>query len=656
MSILNEILSGLDWRGLAQRIRRETRNREVHQPLISVYRWWARRPHSVIGDILSAAASELSPDSLISDPFSGGGTVAIEAARRGYRVYAQDLHPWAIWGLQGCLTPVDVGRFSGAGRKFLNALRDSEQSRYSSSCPEHGASTTVHTFRVRVGNCTDCGGEIALFPYSLISVASRSREENFAHYGCRKCGRVSRHRMTTKRPRCSFCGSVMAEARTPLMAGTQTKCPHCRRLCNMDECWGHVEWSVVLVQRLCKIGERTTLHFDLPSVEDTERASAPPGRSHPKSLLGTIPDGLETARLKAAGFVRWVDLYPPRQTDVLLAAGQLLAEFDLEVGIRDRLATCIVGASEMAGHLCRWDRFHPKIFESLANHRYSVTGLAVEPNPISPQGRGSLQRRLMASVVAARWAQENLPRGLSVSHYTLDSGDQNPNWGERSVVLAQGSSERQLPEDQSVTLSITDPPYYDSIQYGELARLFLTWMEALGLPETRLSFDPSAEAVPNRVRGTTPDGFAKRLEGVFSECARTLAPTGRLILTFHTTNFRGWASLGGALSRAGFRVAALAVVQVENSTDHSRRGKAGFLSDLVMECLLSPRGDEPRIITPPRTPEERELLYAGLSIAASGDQPYEGMRDDFLRRTRRMRRKRIEVPRSLYPELIGMGG
>ena len=116
------ILADVDWRTLARKIRIETKNREVYQPLISVYRWWARRPHSLMVALIEAASSLIDKGDCIADPFSGGGTVAIEAARRGYRIYAQDINPWAAWGLKVSLTPVNPEELRKAGKTFLEKL------------------------------------------------------------------------------------------------------------------------------------------------------------------------------------------------------------------------------------------------------------------------------------------------------------------------------------------------------------------------------------------------------------------------------------------------------------------------------------------------------------------------------------------------------
>ena len=60
----------------------QSTNREKHSPVISAFRWWARRQHAVVGALIEAAEDELGRDGFLgADPFSGGGTVAIEAAR-----------------------------------------------------------------------------------------------------------------------------------------------------------------------------------------------------------------------------------------------------------------------------------------------------------------------------------------------------------------------------------------------------------------------------------------------------------------------------------------------------------------------------------------------------------------------------------------------
>jgi putative DNA methylase len=69
-------LRHIDPERVAQGVRTETRNREVHLPPVSVYRWWARRTESVNGAVLDAFAQDhQNARLLVADPLAGGGVI-----------------------------------------------------------------------------------------------------------------------------------------------------------------------------------------------------------------------------------------------------------------------------------------------------------------------------------------------------------------------------------------------------------------------------------------------------------------------------------------------------------------------------------------------------------------------------------------------------
>lgn len=642
---MQSILRNVDWRAVSTRVRRETTNREKSQPLVSMYHWWARRPTSVVDALLDSATSVCNGRSVIADPFSGGGTVAVQAAARGLPVYAQDLHPWAAWALRTSLVRVDPDRLLAAGRTLLEMARGSRGEAYKSRCVEHTDSTTIHSFRVLKTSCVSCGETSFLFPYSLVTVASRSRKEGRGYFGCRRCGFVSVHRFDAKRVRCTSCETWLPPAHRSLLSNKLAVCPHCHFKFRVALDHQRTEWSLVLLQRLCQEDSTPNLHFDRPREEDHVAADATYRRPNlPFSLLDEIPRGVETERLQAFGFRTWADLYPNRQLDALLRAREVMDDMSETGEVKDRLLLCIIGATEMAGHLCRWDRFHPKIFEALANHRYSFDGLAVEPNPLSSIGRGTIARRIVASAKAAKWWNDRMSSTREVSFASSDRNVRRtvPPWGHVRVV--QGSSHRILLPDDTVSLVLTDPPYFDSVQYAELASLFLVWMQAGGLGQIAGRFEPQMEAVPNYPRGTSADDYERILRSIFAECARVLAPDGRLVLTFHSTNLKAWAALASALRNAGFGISALAVTRSENSLDNLKWARKVFVSDLVVECEQGNTTPSPEVVTVPRTPQERELVYAGLTMANAPNCQYETVRNVYIAYTRRMRSKRIEAP------------
>jgi adenine-specific DNA methylase len=333
-----------------------------------------------------------------------------------------------------------------------------------------------------------------------------------------------------------------------------------------------------------------------------------------------IREGVETRHLLRNGFRYWSDLYTHRQVQTLLAAIREVDALDYPSSIKDRLRFVVLGACEMPGYLCRWARTHPKTFEAIANHRYSRSTVVTETNLLSPMGRGTLPKRLAAAEKGLLWLQEtSMP-----TRTTVATSEGKRRKLTRGVLIATGSSDRQLLQDGSARLVLTDPPYHDDLQYGELARLFHVWLAvAADIPSPA----EDSEAVPNAIRGTNTERYEEIVKECLTESRRTLAPNGRLVLTFHNHDLGAWTALRNALIGSGFGVVGLATVSAENSADHSKRNKRSFLCDLVIECvprLSRGRGDAfpPTVRGRTDTDQRRNLLAVGLALAETVNSPH----------------------------------
>jgi len=632
----SSIIGRIDWTVINRLTRRQVRNREVHCPPISLFRWWARRPQALARAILDA--SGLGKNDVVSDPFSGGGTVTLEAAVRGHRVYAQDLNPWPVWGLQVALDRVEPKPLQEAIDSFWVEFRKAVDTCYSAPCSLHGKGETLNTFWVRECACPHCKQKVYLYPYSLLTVASRREKEKAGFYGCSACGKVTKGGLIN-RVSCHHCKRHLSNPRHPLLAKRRVSCPHCNTTISDQKTWRMKPvWKPVLVQRSCDSKSGKVTHFEIPSRAEVIAASMQ--LDVPRLLRRSIPNGRETRVLHRSGFRCWADLYPPRQLRVLLTAARLARELDVDDRVRQRIQLAIAGAAEMAGYLCRWDRFHPKAFEALANHRYAVLGLAIESNLAADQGRGTLRRRLAASVKAAGWTQRYLWKGKGV---------EDPRLADRDVIhtIVAGSSAKQRLSSGSVSLVITDPPYYDAVQYGELSALFLAWAKVVTGKQRAWQPNLRNEAVPNGVRRTGTAHYQKQISSILLETSRTMRSNARLVLTFHSTDFRGWAALAAALHKARLCVVALAVAHSENEVDHPKHNRNGFFKDLVIECRKGKKPlKPPDVFTVARADDERELLSAGLTVAEGGNACYQEMVRQFRTLTTRLKCRRISVPKT----------
>jgi len=634
------IIERVNWSELDQLVLRQQRNRAAHAPVISLYRWWARRPHSFAGALLDAAATKFGNRFLVADPFSGGGTVAFEAARRQLPIYAQDLYPWPSSGLATALTRVSPEAFSRAAKQLLLNLASHRKAYWRKSASGDWWEAT-HVIRVRQSRCTECATNIFLFRDALISIASRRVDEKWAFFGCAACGSVSKRLKGIEHFVCKTCHlRTRVNPEPSTLSDPQLRCPHCRR---------SISLSLLLAQ--APLWHPVVIREHRPDAEGGISCLRPVDASDPHveqesatnlACRVAIPDGLETSHLKRHGFTFWGDLYTPRQLTVLTAALEQVNSVDAADSVQRHLRLAILGAAEMPGYVCRWERYHPKALEAIANHRFARTTVAVESNLLSPSGRGTLPRRFEAAAKALRW-MSTASYPARTRHALSDARRTNVS----GALVVTGSSQRQALRDGAAQLVFTDPPYHDDLQYGELARLFHAWMNQAC--ETTVP-DEMTEAVPNSSRGTGTRHYEDVVAACLTESNRTLAADGRLLLTFHNKDLRAWEALARALRRARFAVIRLATVLAENAADHSKRGKQTFLSDLVIECkpsgARSPRLSPSHVHGALKTPERRNLAAIGLALAEFVKEPAtENLEPLFRKHLKALKTRRVLIRR-----------
>ncbi len=550
-----EILtSGIDWEGLSETVRKEQRNRERWYPTISTYRWWARRSHAVIGSLLDRAIEQMGEDIIVSDPMAGGGTVAVEAARRGLTVYAQDINPWVAFGLEATLRPVDPDQLEKAGQRLLECIAPLGPHLYAVPGDE-GGTEAICQLHVRRIECSACTRPNFLYPTVLLALDKRiTGHPTGGWYGCPACGAATHGRWPALPNRCDKCSYLFpGNVITPRIRRLAVGCVHCQANITLGaDMLYRAPWMPVLAQ----VRRNGKMGFMPGGIPLHYRRTSKIGNR----LDFPIPEGIETNALRNWGYRTWRDLYPERQLRIVEAALKAIQEVTDCESVAQRLRVAVMGFAEMAGYAARWDPRYLKVYEVGANHHYSRVVLAAEVNPLASLGRGTLHRRIAQAIRAARWFS-----------------------GSNKAKVTLGSSERQPVPNQSVDIVVTDPPYFDSVQYSELSRLLLAFGYACGLPVPKAPAT-DREAVPNRMVGRNGSDYGEILAGIMQETARTLKPSGRLVLTFHNRHREAWEALDGALSRGGLCVLAQNVVHAENETDFPKRERLALTSDLVLEC------------------------------------------------------------------------
>ena len=227
---------------------------------------------------------------------------------------------------------------------------------------------------------------------------------------------------------------------------------------------------------------------------------------------------------------------------------------------------------------------------------YSFPYTALENNPIYwRRASGTLQRLFHARIRRARsWAALPKERDLSRDKASfvpitgeVDAGQEVQDLDElmaapRRFLLSQSSAAQLDLPDDSIDAIVTDPPYFDSIQYSDLSAFFRVWLRQF-LPQAadwefalhESAVDPQNEDGDNH--------YAEMISQIFAECYRVLCKKdGRLIFTYHHWNPEGWAALTNGLKAAGFTLLNFVVVHSENPISVHIAGMKALTHDAIL--------------------------------------------------------------------------
>jgi putative DNA methylase len=240
-----------------------------------------------------------------------------------------------------------------------------------------------------------------------------------------------------------------------------------------------------------------------------------------------------------------------------------------------------------------------------SHHAYSFPYTALENNPVfSAKRSGTLQRLFHDRILrAGEWALEPVERYVEGHTHRkvklrgeIDGGEPVSDWSSlaegqrRFLVLQQDATTLSVPEG-TVDYVVTDPPYYDSVQYSDLSTFFRVWLRLFLPQETDWRYDPLTSAVSE---GDVPgkSKYGRVLGEIWEKCYQALHKKhGRLIFTFHHWDPEAWAELTMSLKRAGFVLSNRWVVFSENPASVHIRDLRALKHDVILVLKPATAGD-----------------------------------------------------------------
>lgn len=588
------------------------------KPVYRMHKWWARRLGSVFRAILLStfSASDESESSIwhrfcegadlqgriVLDPFMGGGTTVVEALRLGCRVVGADINPVAWFITKKEVEPVDIEPLDSAFQHLETTVGSFIKHYYQTRCLCGRTAEVMYFFWVKVAECPECQAKVRLFPNHELS----HRDHNQVSF-CPHCLQVIETEEYSPVTTCPECQRVF-DPRKGVAGRGMFVCPKCgtkdkildavrRGGTKLDEELHALEGYCAECGRFFKrVDDADQSLFEKAKSEFNSR------KHHLLIPSQFVPvEGRSDPRPVNHGYRYFWQMFNERQ---LLCLSTLLeAIMDLtDPNVREMMLLAFSDCLDTNTMFCKYEvRWH-KISPFFGLHAYHPIERPTENNVWGTvYGRGTFTKcfkkvrrgkefcqtpyeRLLdirGKRYSKRTGKERISANLVGAYDDLAQGDHT------SVLVCGNSEDLSFLPDNSIEAVITDPPYFDNVQYSELADFFYVWLR-LALKDVYPWFQPdlssrSAEIIQNEKAGKTLELFNRGLERVFTECHRVLKDDGVLVFTFHHNKAWAWSGIARILSGAGFYISASPIVRSEGKSGfHSSEGNIRY--DAVLVC------------------------------------------------------------------------
>jgi adenine-specific DNA methylase len=562
---------------------------------VSAWQTARSRPHlDAARRLLQAAQNAIGAGSidgvLAADPFSGGGSLPLEALRLGFSAYASDLNPVAA-----TISKVTLEYVQRHGERLFEAVAThgaelgkrvrSELERYYPT-EEGGREATAYLwFRTIRCEGPGCGAEVPLTSkFHLLRAGSRSVGFKLAGWqGDRAELAIAEGPLDSFLP-----ATVRRGAATCLRCGYTTPVDKIRQQLSSRN-GGSADGRLVAVALAGGSGVST---FRLPTKLDIEAAKAAANalahaESSVDSDLALVPDeplppiGTLGFRVQRYGILRWRDLFTPRQLLVLSTLADGVAETlpedvapgGLGVAVRACLALAVDRMADYLNTGCSWNPSGGSLPHFFTRQAVPIIWDFGEANPFG----GS----------SGDWdsAVTHLVRGL-----------RNAWVGDHTAEVTRASAgAHPLPTDCAHVL-VTDPPYYDAIPYADLSDFFYVWLRRMLRKDHPSLFQTTiapreGECIVNEVAGKDRDYFRNVMTDAMREARRITRPDGVGVIIFAHKSTAGWEDQLTALIDAGWIITASWPIDTENASRLRARNSAVLASSIHLVCRPREKAD-----------------------------------------------------------------
>ncbi|UJS04215.1 DUF1156 domain-containing protein [Cylindrospermopsis raciborskii] len=559
------------------------------------------------------------PTPTVLDAFAGGGSIPFEAVRYGLNVLASDLNSVAVVTMKAAMEyPIKFGAdLQDDIDRWVKWVGEEAEKRLAEFFPSLPEETVQNYLWAHTVVCPHCQSVIPLSPNWWLY--KRPEKQNLHKWtavkpiGNGENKRVDFELIRGKKGKGTTIatddGEYDPDTTTTIGRGVG-KCVNCGNIIEDDfikrqaqgEGLGYQLYAVAYKKGKGSLEFRIPNDLDIMGVKKAENYIE--HEIEDWKIKGFFPDvevtdGQETHRLFAMGINDWSKFFNPRQLVTLVtyleiineAKNLIQSEYEWEKSqaISTYLALVLDRCVDENCRLAHWNSARGGSRRATAQH--SLNLMWNYPETI---GTRDLWQSF-ADVFASDYKSLCSLLGKNVGKtekYDIPID-------KKSIQIESASADNLTHiADKSVHAIITDPPYYSTIQYAELADFFYVWLKrSLGDIFPELFYleltDKEREAVanPSRFRnmGISPEILANqdyeaKMSMAFAEYHRVLRDDGVMTVQFNHKDSGAWDILAKSLMDAGFEITASWAVSTENPQNLHQAQKNAVSSTVLLVC------------------------------------------------------------------------
>jgi len=529
---------------------------------------------------------------LVVDPFTGGGSIPLEALRVGADAFASDLNPVPVLLNKVVLEyiPKYGQRLADEVHKWGEWIKNEAEKELAKFYPRDAdGATPIAYLWARTIRCEGpgCGAEIPLVRSFLLGKRSGRAT------GLRLEVSQSKKTITYKLERATSPDSF---ANGTLRRGSAT-CP----ICGYTVPGGRVRKqaadkkggadSARLLAVYCDSPKGRT--YREPDQRDLDAFSKAEAFVEERRRL-TLEDGTPMVpdeelpylrsifNINLIGVNRWDQMFSSRQLASLLTLAKLVRACFEEIKAKDSefatavatvLALAVDRQADYASSICTWVQGGEFVGHTFAQGQsLPIKWDFAEAVPLA-SGSGNWEG-------AVEWVTRVLEKVAAAR-------------SQPGTVQMASAIEQPLPDD-SAQLVFTDPPYYDAVPYADLSDFFYVWLKRTIGPLHPSLFhqrttQKEGEIVQLAERNPkyafkTREYFEELMGKALGDSRRVAAPSGLAVIVFAHKETSAWETMLQAVISAGWIVVASWPIDTERSGRLRAMDSAALASSIHLVC------------------------------------------------------------------------